>query len=115
MRAGFTWRTEPPTAKAQVASVIDTSSTDQRYRWRSQLHMYTRRRPAISDILGVPNNCEVLLSGNVRRGDECQMRVQLSGETLDCNVDNGWRLKDARTIEVTGEPCERYRADPMLS
>jgi hypothetical protein len=43
------------------------------------------------------------------------MRVQLSGETLDCNVDNGWRLKDARTIEVTGEPRERYRADPMLS
>jgi hypothetical protein len=69
-------------------------------------------RETISDIVGVPNNCEVLLSGNIRSGDECQMRVQLSGETLDCNVDDGWRLKDARTIEVTGEPCERYRADP---
>lgn len=71
----------------------------------------TEIRETISDILGVPNNCEVLLNGDVRDGDECQIRVQLNGETLDCNMDDGWRLKDARTVEVTGAPCERYLAD----
>lgn len=68
-------------------------------------------RETISDILGVPSSCEVPLSGNVRDGDECRIRVQLNDQTIDCNVDNGWRLKDPSTIEVTGEPCERYRAD----
>ena len=79
-------------------------------------HVYTPKTSAeikdtVSGILGVPNSCEVLLSGSFRGGDECGMTVQLNGETLDCNVDDGWHLKDPHMIEVTGEPCERYLAD----
>jgi len=79
-------------------------------------HVYTPKtraeiRDTISQILGVPNSCAVVLNGNIRGGDECGITVQLDGETLDCKSDNGWRLKDPRTIEVTGQPCERYLAD----
>ena len=79
-------------------------------------HVYTPKtsteiRDTISQILGVPNNCEVLLGGNFRGTDECGITVQLNGDPLACNAENGWHLKDPRTIEVTGKPCEQYQAD----
>jgi hypothetical protein len=99
---------EDPALAQHLSDVAKASGT--------AAHVYTPKtsaeiRDTISDIVGVPSNCEVLLTGDLRSGDECQVRVQLNGETLDCNVDDGWRLKDPRTIEVTGEPCERYQDD----
>jgi|GEM_PF-5335283 len=115
--------TAQPSTAAQAISIADASTADASTQvievdagspetppW--QMGQCAAIQVTVSQrVPTVPKNCEILLNGNFRGGDECQMTVQLNGETLDCKVDDGWRLKDPRTIEVTGEPCERYRAD----
>lgn len=35
------------------------------------------------------------------------------GVPVPCNTDNGWRLKDSKTIVITGTACEMYKANKL--
>lgn len=39
----------------------------------------------------------------------CMGSVMIAGEKLECNSDNGWKLKDPKTIEITGTACEKFK------
>lgn len=64
---------------------------------------------AFRDIIGPGVACDVHLNGMVKPGMECKGTVQLDGASLDCNSDNGWRLKDASTLTITGDACSKLR------
>ena len=68
---------------------------------------------AFREIIGPGVACDVHLTGTVKMGLHCQGEVQLSGVTLPCDSDNGWRLKDPSTISITGTACEKFRSDPQ--
>ncbi len=80
-------------------------------------------------IIGGAVGCEITLNGMVTVGSECRGFVKLGGVDAPCcqvgaggavcdgmNVDppNGWRLKDASTIELLGTTCESFLASPDL-
>jgi hypothetical protein len=80
-------------------------------------------------IIGGAVGCEITLNGAVTVGSECRGFVKLGGMPAPCcqvgaggavcdgqNVDppNGWRLKDASTIELLGQTCEAFLASPDL-
>jgi hypothetical protein len=67
---------------------------------------------AFKAIIGPETTCDVTLSGKVKMGNECMGTIQINGKPLDCNSDNGWRLKDMATISITGTACDAYKADP---
>ncbi|HMI89943.1 MAG TPA: vWA domain-containing protein [Polyangiales bacterium] len=50
--------------------------------------------------------CQVTLNGMVTAGKECSGTVKLNGMDLMCNSDNGWRLSDDHTVQLTGTACD---------
>jgi hypothetical protein len=50
--------------------------------------------------------CQVTLNGTVAAGQECTGKVVLNGMTLACNSDNGWRMPDDHTVQLTGTACD---------
>lgn len=67
---------------------------------------------ALSDIIDGALGCEVVLDGTVELGYECLGYVELNGNDLPCDDPDGWRLKDPRTVEFTGEACAQLLSDP---
>jgi len=63
------------------------------------------------DIIGPEVACDVTLAGKVKPGLECKGTLQINSRTLDCNSDNGWKLKDTSTITITGDACTQYKND----
>ena len=63
------------------------------------------------DIIGPGAACDVMVAGSIKQGSECNGTVQINGSPLACDNDNGWRLKDAKTITITGTACDLYKAD----
>jgi hypothetical protein len=61
------------------------------------------------NIIGAEAQCDVTLSGKVKVGSECKGKLQINGVDLPCNDPNGWHLKDASTISITGTGCETYK------
>jgi hypothetical protein len=53
-------------------------------------------------------SCQITLDGTVAAGKECQGEVLLNGAVLACNTDNGWRLSDASTVQLTGTACNDF-------
>jgi hypothetical protein len=50
--------------------------------------------------------CQVSLNGMVASGKECSGTVKLNGMDLMCNSDNGWRMPDDHTVQLTGTACD---------
>jgi hypothetical protein len=57
-------------------------------------------------------SCEVTLNGDVVSGDECRGTLSVDGKPLSCNRPDGWRLKDKRTLELTGNACSDLKQTP---
>ena len=53
-------------------------------------------------------SCQLQLDGTVVDGKECQGEVLLNGSALACNSDNGWRLLNASTVQLTGTACNDF-------
>lgn len=67
----------------------------------------------IATFLGIVGGatCLVSLDGKVKDGQQCLGQVLLNGNPLVCDSDNGWRLSDPSTVELTGTVCEDFRAN----
>lgn len=65
------------------------------------------------DIISANVSCEVTVHGSIKQGSECNGIIEINGTAVPCNSDNGWRLKDSKTIVITGTACEMYRADKL--
>jgi len=63
------------------------------------------------DIIGPATACDVVLQGKVKMGSECKGKLQINGADLMCDDANGWKLKDASTIEIMGTACDMYKMD----
>lgn len=61
------------------------------------------------EIIGPATVCDVVLNGSVKAGSECKGEIKINGVALPCNDPNGWKLKDASTITITGTACDDYR------
>jgi hypothetical protein len=61
------------------------------------------------EIVGAAT-CQVELDGSVTAGRECSGKVTLNGFELECNAENGWRMRDARTVQLTGTMCDMFLA-----
>jgi hypothetical protein len=60
-------------------------------------------------------SCQIALDGSVMLDQACTGTVTLSGFPLACNDDNGYRLIDERTLQLTGDACSDFLAvDSML-
>ncbi len=57
-------------------------------------------------------SCEVALNGEVMDGSECEGTVEVDGVAIPCGNDDGWRLKDPRTLEFVGSACTNLRSRP---
>jgi hypothetical protein len=55
-------------------------------------------------------SCSVTLNGEVQMGQECTGQVTLNGNVLECGSDNGWRMQDPRTVQITGSACDMFLA-----
>ncbi|HKP60390.1 MAG TPA: hypothetical protein VJV78_26875 [Polyangiales bacterium] len=62
-------------------------------------------------IIGPEAGCTVKLTTGfgVMKNVACMGSVMLSGEKLECDSPNGWRLVDEKTIEITGTSCEKFK------
>ncbi len=57
-------------------------------------------------------SCEVTLNGQVTEGLECEGTVEVDGVKVPCDPNDGWRLKDPRTLELVGKACSDLRGKP---
>jgi len=62
------------------------------------------------DIIGPGANCDVVLAGEVKKGNECMGTIMVNGTPLVCNDPNGWVLRDSKTITIQGTACTEYKA-----
>lgn len=53
-------------------------------------------------------SCQIDLKGQVDDGAECTGIIKLNEKTLPCNDDNGWRLIDKDTFQLTGTACGEF-------
>jgi hypothetical protein len=59
------------------------------------------------DIVGSAS-CQIDLKGMVKQGMECAGKVTLNGNELACGNNDGWRLLDPDTFELTGKACSDF-------
>jgi hypothetical protein len=52
--------------------------------------------------------CQITLDGMVADGEQCRGEVVLNGQSLACESDDGWRLTDPRTVQLTGSACDSF-------
>jgi hypothetical protein len=84
----------------------------------------------LAALIGGAIGCEIALSGSVTVGQECRGKVKRDGAELPCCQDmgsgwmcdgaavtdpNGWRLKDASTVELVGTECVNFLEAPEAS
>jgi len=62
-------------------------------------------------IIGPEAGCTVKLTAGfgVMQNVACMGSVELSGEKLECDSPNGWKLVDPKTIEITGTACDKFK------
>jgi hypothetical protein len=53
-------------------------------------------------------SCQIDLKGMVDDGAACSGKVMLNDKELACDSDNGWRLVDADTFQLTGKACSDF-------
>lgn len=67
-------------------------------------------RDALQEIVGAQVSCDVELEGMVEPGRACELTVELNGEELACDGDDGWTLlDDARTVRIRGTACDTLK------
>jgi hypothetical protein len=66
-------------------------------------------RQALTDIIGAQISCDVTLKGSLQNGNECDGTVELNGKKLDCNGNDGWKLKDPNHISLMGKACSDFK------
>jgi hypothetical protein len=71
-------------------------------------------RDALMEIVSAQLGCEVQLSGSVASGDACEGTVELNGDKLECDDENGWELSTPRTIRLLGSACDTLKTDPNV-
>jgi hypothetical protein len=59
-------------------------------------------------------SCQIDLHGKVMMGQECAGKVSLNGSDLTCASDNGWRLLDTDTLELTGSACTNFTSSASM-
>jgi hypothetical protein len=82
----------------------------------------------LAALLGGAIGCNIVLSGMVTVGMECKGFVEVNGAELPCcrenagswtcndapaAAPNGWRLKDASTVELVGDACTSFLRAPQ--
>jgi hypothetical protein len=65
---------------------------------------------AMTTITGELVSCDVTLDGTVGQGEECRGSVSVDGAPVACDSPDGWRLKDASTVEFVGAACTTLRS-----
>ncbi len=73
--------------------------------------LITTLRTIIAEVI----SCEITLNGHVTAGEECRGYVEVDGTRLPCNDDDGWRLSASDTIELTGQGCLDFKANPTAT
>jgi hypothetical protein len=63
------------------------------------------------DIVGSAS-CQIDLKGEVMQGKECAGKVTLNGTDLACGSNDGWKLLDKDTFELTGMACNNFTSTP---
>jgi hypothetical protein len=53
-------------------------------------------------------SCQIDLKGQVDTGAACSGKVTLDGKDLACDSDNGWKLVDEHTFQLTGTACTSF-------
>lgn len=53
-------------------------------------------------------SCQIDLKGQVDTAAACSGKVTLNGKDLPCDSDNGWRLVDEDTFQLTGTACVSF-------
>jgi Mg-chelatase subunit ChlD len=56
--------------------------------------------------------CTVRLNGSVEPGRECEGELMLNGKKLECGNADGWKLADARHVELRGDACQQFNHNP---
>lgn len=75
----------------------------------------------LTTIISSAVSCEVTLAGEIdtRRDDVCEGTVTLElpggDRDLGCDDPDGWRLVDARHIELTGQACTDFQTEPLAA
>jgi hypothetical protein len=71
---------------------------------------------ALTQIVLDARTCTFTLNGQVQAGSEKLATVTLNGKTVSFDdpgtPDEGWRLKDASTLELVGNACKELKATP---
>jgi len=62
------------------------------------------------DIIGPEASCDIVLSGQVKPGNECMGTITINGSPVPCNDPNGWVLRDPKTVSIQGTACAEYKA-----
>lgn len=65
----------------------------------------------LETILKGVRNCRFTLSGSVVPGMEDTGQVALDGKALTKDAPDGWKLVDAKTLELTGAACTAYQQE----
>jgi hypothetical protein len=70
----------------------------------------------LRELLANEVSCELALSGDgVDPAQECAGSVRLNGDSVACEPENGFRVKDPTHLELTGTACARLRASIEVS
>jgi len=80
--------------------------------------VYSPQDPAqlstdLGQLIGGAVTCDVLLSGSVVQGKECEGSVvTLNGRALGCNDADGWILLAENVIRLQGAACQEFTDNP---
>jgi hypothetical protein len=67
-------------------------------------------KTTLETLIGAELSCDLTLDGQgVKMGQECTGTVTFDGQPLECNGDNGFELKDPKTLTLKGTTCETYK------
>jgi hypothetical protein len=68
-------------------------------------------KETLETLIGAELSCDLALDGQgVKLGQECTGTVMFEGQPLECNGDNGFELKDPKTLTIKGTTCETYKS-----
>jgi len=68
----------------------------------------------LTKLLGDAVTCEVQLAGTIATTRACEGMVTMNGTPLACNDAQGWKVTDAKHIQLQGDACSRFKSDPTV-
>jgi hypothetical protein len=70
---------------------------------------------ALDDIIASAISCTVELAGEIAHPERCDGSALLGGEPLGCGDADGFVIRDASTVELVGEACQRFKREPGIA